>query len=197
MCKANLQLRTGIKNSTEDQAGNGHSGIGDIADEIAQVVILQAVRADDAVRGGVDEYQRAEAFRGLEERQQGGIVKVAAIDVRADLHGGKTPCFQFSDRSRHVLQWNMSHGKQAPAIVPDDLGEAVVDQGADAFRHLDGFPVGKKRRQDGQHGDVHAALVHVCEAEFGFALAGIPAEFHARAEVEVLAFQLCTIRFRV
>ena len=80
---------SGWRSSTpaKSEAGGGDRGVERIADEVAEIIVLQPVGRRR--RGRVDEDEGAELRRGRPDRLQLRIVEIAAPDVRADHHAAQ------------------------------------------------------------------------------------------------------------
>src|ERR687892_2886971 len=76
-----LEVGMALEHPCEDQAGGGDRGIERVADEVAEIIILQPVGRGRC--GRVDEDQVAELRRGGPDRFRARIVESAAPHVRA------------------------------------------------------------------------------------------------------------------
>src|SRR5690606_6503733 len=101
-----LQLRQAVEDAAEDERGERHRGLERIADEIAQMVLLQP--GIGAATAGMVIDDGAEAGGRLKHREEGRIVPVRAVDMRAHHDAAETEiahaALELGDGAGRVLQ---------------------------------------------------------------------------------------------
>ena len=124
-----LQVRQALENAVEDQAMQRDGGLQRVADDVGEVVFLEAPPLGEAV--GMDHDEAAELLGLPPERLVLRRRQLVAVDVGEDLDALEAEVVdaegEFLRRRRAVLQRHRAEAREAVRALVHEGGDAFVD----------------------------------------------------------------------